>query len=1171
MHRSTLFRRLLIAPMVLGAHAFAQSSFVNWENTHVHPLDLTPDRTRLLAVNTADNRIEVFDVTGATVVRAFDVPVGLDPVSVRARTSNEVWVVNHISDSISVVDLNARNVLTTLKTDDEPADVVFTSSPARAFVSCSQANTVLVFDLTNLAAAPQRIAIVGEDPRALAIDAAGANVYVAIFESGNGSTALGGGTTAAAGNFAFPPNVVSDSAGPYAGQNPPPNNGAAFDPPQNAAAGTPPKVSLIVKKNAAGQWMDDNNGDWTSLVSGANAQVSGRPIGWDLADHDVAIIDAATLTVSYAKRLMNACMAMAVHPSTGEITVVGTDGTNEIRFEPVVKGKFLRVEFARVDPAGPSSLGVVDLNSHLTYATSSVPQAERDKSLGDPRGIVWNSSGSRAYISGMGSNNLVVIDAAGNRAGISPTIQVGEGPTGLALDELRGRLYVLDKFEGALSVVSLASEYEIARVPFHDPSPASIRVGRKHLYDTHKTSGLGHIACASCHIDSRHDRLAWDLGDPAGSPKSVAGQNLGANIPGLNTGFQPFHPMKGPMTTQTLQDIIGKEPLHWRGDRNGLEEFNPAFIGLQGDDSSLTAQEMQQFEDFLATITYPPNPYRNFDNTLPTNLPLPGHYTTGRFAPAGQPLPNGNAVAGLTAYRPPNLLDGGALACVTCHTLPTGMGTDYRLLFNTFAPIAPGPNGERHHMLVSVDGTTNVSTKVPQLRNVYEKTGFNTTQLINTAGFGFLHDGSVDSIERFIAEPVFDVVDDQMIANLTAFMLAFSGSDLPQGSTNPNNLEPPGGTSKDSHAAIGSQRTLAAAPTASEQTWINQVIGFANTNKVGLVVKGRQAGLVRGYAWVPTSSHFQSDRAAETLAQSALQSAGASGNELTFTVVPKGSETRIGIDRDLDGYLDRDELDAGTDPADANSRPGGCTQTMPPEPSALIPTTIGATAIRLAWTDNSVNEDGFTLERAVMGSGTYALAATLAPNFTSFTDIGVSCGTNYDYRISAFNCAGTSGFALTPAMSGDCCTTAFAYCTAKVNSLGCTPFIGASGAASASASNGFVITGSQMRNNKAGLLFYGFNGQASFPFQNGTLCVATPRMRALTLDSGGTLPPNDDCSGVYALDMNAFAAGALGGHPAPGLLTAGTVVDCQWWGRDPGFSPPSNTTLSNALEYTVCP
>jgi hypothetical protein len=42
-------------------------------------------------------------------------------------------------------------------------------------------------------------------------------------------------------------------------------------------------------------------------------------------------------------------------------------------------------------------------------------------------------------------------------------------------------------------------------------------------------------------------------------------------------------------------------------------------------------------------------------------------------------------------------------------------------------------------------------------------------------------------------------------------------------------------------------------------------------------------------------------------------------NELTFTVVPRGSGRRIGVDRDDDGYFDRTELEAGFDPADPAS------------------------------------------------------------------------------------------------------------------------------------------------------------------------------------------------------------------------------------------------------------
>ena len=48
----------------------------------------------------------------------------------------------------------------------------------------------------------------------------------------------------------------------------------------------------------------------------------------------------------------------------------------------------------------------------------------------------------------------------------------------------------------------------------------------------------------------------------------------------------------------------------------------------------------------------------------------------------------------------------------------------------------------------------------------------------------------------------------------------------------------------------------------------------------------------------------------------------APGSELTYTVVPVGTGTRYGVDRDEDGHLDRDELDAGSDPADPDSTPG---------------------------------------------------------------------------------------------------------------------------------------------------------------------------------------------------------------------------------------------------------
>lgn len=143
------------------------------------------------------------------------------------------------------------------------------------------------------------------------------------------------------------------------------------------------------------------------------------------------------------------------------------------------------------------------------------------------------------------------------------------------------------------------------------------------------------------------------------------------------------------------------------------------------------------------------------------------------------------------------------------------------------------------------------------------------------------------------------------------------------------------------------------------------------------------------------------------------------------------------------------------------------------------------------------------------------------------------------------------------------------HCTAKTNSLGCVPQIESSGAPSASATSGFVVRSTQMRNNKTGLLLYGVSGAAATPFQGGLLCFQPPLKRSTGLFSGGS-PSGQDCSGVFSLDVNSFARGLLGGTPLPALSLVGTVVDCQFWGRDPGFPAPNNTQLSDALRFTVC-
>jgi len=813
--------------LIVAGTASAQTGFVHWETPHVHPIDLTPSGDRLLAVNTADNRLEVFDVipNGLSLVAA--IPVGLDPVSVRARSETEAWVVNHMSDTISLVDLTTLRVMRTLFTGDEPCDVVFAGAPQRAFVTVSQLNQIRVYNPVNLTLAPTILNLEGEDPRALAVSPDGLSVYAAIFESGNLTTAVR-------------QQDVSNPTGPYGGLNPPPNAGNLFSPPINPAITSPPPVAHIVRRNSAGQWLDGNNRVWTNFV------------GWNMHDHDVAIINTTTLALTYSNSLMTTVMGIGVKPD-GTVTAIGTEATNEIRFEPVIRSTFLRVRMGAFNPATPLTPTITDLNPHLNYALQSVPQATRDLSIGDPRGVVWHPTNGNGYISGMGSNNLIVIDGAGGRI---TQIDVGQGPTGLALSPDGSRLFALNKFDGSISIVDTVTLTELTRVAFYDPTPTTVKAGRPLLYDTHATSGLGHVACGSCHIDGRTDFLAWDLGNPAGSMKAF---NQVCRTPSC----RDWNPMKGPMVTQSLQNIIGVEPLHWRGDRENLAAFGPAFTDLQGADAIPNATQLAQFTSFIASIKYPPNPNRNFDGTLPN----------ARNVSAGG---IGNPINGQNLYNTLPVL-GGNTTCNGCHALPTGTT---RQIDDPMLALAPQ------------------AMKIAQLRGMHEKDGWRRNLANNSKGFGFNHHSEFDTLNALMnvgfnfGPPA---TAQQRRFDIEAFMLCID---------------------TDTHASIGQQVTFLGANN-NDPNLTNRLttfINLANTGTVGLVARGRVNGQDRGYYYTGAGI-MQADRHGEIIAADSLRTGASTGNEITFTVVPAGTQLRMGIDRDVDGAYDFEEIVGCGDPA----------------------------------------------------------------------------------------------------------------------------------------------------------------------------------------------------------------------------------------------------------------
>ncbi|HEV3467954.1 MAG TPA: carboxypeptidase regulatory-like domain-containing protein [Pyrinomonadaceae bacterium] len=791
----------------------------NFESPQVHPLAVTPDGTRLLAVNSPNATLSVFQLSGGTPALTAEIPVGLEPVSVAARNDREAWVVNWLSDSVSVVDLTAGSVVRTFDVGDEPTDVLFAGANRElAFVCVSGPAQVKVFDPAGASAAPLRVLdLFGKQPRALARDAQGGQVFVSLFESGNQTTLV--------------PQPVVQARGGL------PRPSPTMDP----ALPPAPTTGLIVKWNGSA-WADET-GDtkWDESVN------------YTLADVDLAVIDAAGQTPSVSARVRNLGTHlgnMAFDPATSRLFVANLESESVRRFEPNLRGRFQhnRVTILDVAPAAaPSVSAVRDLNPHVDFSNPAGSDAERAQSLALPADVARASDGT-VFVAATGSAKVGVLAATGVVTG---RIGVGQGPTGLALDEPRSRLYVLNRFEQTVSVVDTAARAQVARVAVgFNPEPADVRQGRRFLYDAAALSAHGTVSCASCHPSGHRDGLAWDLGDPAGALVTVFGL--------------PHHPMKGPMVTQSLRGIIGAEPLHWRADRNNLSEFNQAFTGLLGSPRALTSQEMAAFEKFVRTLTYPPNPREGLDRTFPDPPTGPSPADGARAFNFGGPT-----LAGLS--------------CNVCHRSFAADGFD----IGSERGIHPG----------GILGEPQ-TFKTPQLRGLYQRTGLRKPapgqpRAEQPTGFGFMHDGSFDTMFDFLRQNFFHgFADDDERRDVEAFLLAFDTGLAP---------------------AVGLQVTVNAsnksdpAVRARLDLLVRQASEEAGRN-CDLVVKGIYGGSPRGFLLDPLQHTFQPDSLSEApVSLQTLMDAAGPGAELTFTGVPRGAGRRFGIDRDGDDTLDDDE------------------------------------------------------------------------------------------------------------------------------------------------------------------------------------------------------------------------------------------------------------------------
>lgn len=774
---------VLASVFIFAAQTTAEkrpTPFANFEPAQTNPIRLSADGTRLFAVNSENASLSVFDVTQPTNPSLIsEIPVGVGPVSANSRSDDEVWVANQVSNTVSVVSVSQGIVTDTIATGrgTEPTDIVF-AGPNQAYVSYSRSNQIGVFD-ADTHALITTLPVFGGSPRALAASPDGSLVYAAMAISGNATTII--------------PAAIA-----------PPQ-----PPPTNPKLPPPPQVALIIAAT------DPN---WQKYVT------------FTMPDNDVASISTgpSPSVAGYYSTVGTNNLGLGVNPVTGDLFVANTDALNLTFFEPSLRGHWINSRVTRINIA-TGKVTPFDLNPGINYNILPNPQA-LSTALSQPTNVVFDPSGNFMFIASFGTDRVAKVDTNGNvlsfvevslpsGSGSKADPKNKRGPRGLALNAGPQILYALDEISNTITIIDTSQMSKLNEVSVGtDAMPLAIRQGRGFLYDA-KLSGNGTGACASCHVDADMDHLAWDLGDRGGNMTFLD----------QNGHIFAFHPMKGPMTTQTLRGLLNLSPYHWRGDQPDFAAFNVAFDKLMGG-SQLSQSDMSTYTAYINSILFLSNSNENLDRSLPTSF-------------------NGsNPAAGQVDFVTVRGTQG--TTCNSCHTSDPGPGSN-RLVMNI--PTATQP------------------LKVPELRNIYQKQLYTRHDSSSIDGFGMDHDGTFSTVSDFLAQSLFNGYTSQQKIDMAGYMLCFDSGTAP---------------------AVGFTITLTASNVTNQQEQNNWALlqSQASAGNADLIARGTIQGQVHGLVYQAGKNSYLSDDH-QQYTKNQLQTFIEGGDTLSFIGVYPGTGT----------------------------------------------------------------------------------------------------------------------------------------------------------------------------------------------------------------------------------------------------------------------------------------
>jgi len=569
---------------------------------HASPIRLL-DRF-VYVVNTPSDTVDVVNADTREITKRIN--VGIDPVSLAVRPDGkELWVSNHVSDSVSVIDTDASSptflqVVGTIQEFDpktratrfdEPVGIAFASNE-KAYVALSSENQIATVDVASREVTGH-LRITAQDPRQIVVR--NGLLYVIPFESNN-KTQLSGGTGDLDGD--------------------------------------------LVTFNAHEHAIANNN----VLSLGAVVDIIKHP---KVPDRDLFVFDTESdRLVETVDSLGTLLYGMTVD-SKGRVYIAQTDARNEVNGRAGTKDHGLaelenRAFLNRITSVLPrtnelSRSEQYKADVHFMDLEPLPPEhPDRQDALATPFAIEVSDDDATLFVSAAGSDQFFTVDATNGK--VLGRVGVDAVPRGIALqNDASGNTAAAWTLNAVANTVSFmdvsdpAAPSVVETITLEDPTHPAVKRGRI-AFNTAAASTTKTFACASCHPDGHTDQLLWVLKTPVVTGGNQIMPRSTMPIRGLRD-TAPYHwdGIPGdPYGGNNSANIHGSDPPNSKRDdpvsttrhlidggiANTMSLVGDTTVNDEGKSGALSAAERDDMANFLLSVPYPPAQKRAYSNVV---------------------------------------------------------------------------------------------------------------------------------------------------------------------------------------------------------------------------------------------------------------------------------------------------------------------------------------------------------------------------------------------------------------------------------------------------------------------------------------------------------------------------------------------------------------------------